>query len=44
LLTDVVMPQMGGRELAENLVNLQPHIKVIYLGIYGRFDSSSRSK
>jgi len=34
LLTDMVMPQMGGKALAEQLQRLDPHLKVIFVSGY----------
>jgi CheY-like chemotaxis protein len=34
LITDIVMPQMGGRELAEKLAESHPHIRVLFTSGY----------
>jgi CheY-like chemotaxis protein len=34
LLSDVVMPQMGGKELAERLLTMLPQIKVLFMSGY----------
>jgi PAS domain S-box-containing protein len=34
IITDVVMPKMGGKEVAERLQPIYPHMKVIYMSGY----------
>jgi two-component system cell cycle sensor histidine kinase/response regulator CckA len=34
LLSDVVMPERGGRELADRLTGLRPDLKILYLSGY----------
>ena len=34
LLTDVVMPEMNGRDLAQKLVYLYPHLKRLFMSGY----------
>jgi PAS domain S-box-containing protein len=34
VITDVVMPELGGRELAQRLIKTRPQIKVLYLSGY----------
>jgi two-component system, cell cycle sensor histidine kinase and response regulator CckA len=42
LVTDVVMPEMGGGELVERLTELRPDLKVIYISGYTNDEVSRR--
>ena len=42
LVTDVVMPQIGGLELARRLLTLRPDLKVLYVSGYSEDDMSEQ--
>ena len=42
MITDVVMPQLGGLELARRLMLLRPHTKVLYVSGYSEDDMSEQ--
>ena len=44
LLTDVVMPEMGGKQLAETLTSKEPSLRVLYMSGYTDGDISRRGE
>ncbi|MBF0303879.1 MAG: response regulator, partial [Desulfamplus sp.] len=34
LITDVIMPEMSGRDLAQNILSIIPHIKCLFMSGY----------
>ncbi len=44
LLSDVVMPNLGGPELAARLLEMRPQLKVLYMSGYSEFISASHGE
>jgi two-component system sensor histidine kinase EvgS len=34
LITDIILPEMNGRELGENLISIYPDLKVLFMSGY----------
>ena len=43
LVTDVIMPEMGGRELVERMREFQPHVRALYVSGYAPSDIDQHS-
>jgi two-component system, cell cycle sensor histidine kinase and response regulator CckA len=43
LVTDIIMPQMNGKELANRVSSLKPHIKVLFVSAYSAEILSSQN-
>lgn len=44
VLTDMVMPKMGGAELAAKLATIRPHMKVVLMSGYSDYSNGQRSQ
>ena len=42
VITDLIMPNIGGRELAERIATLSPETKVIYMSGYAEFGAGAK--
>ena len=42
LITDVIMPTIGGRELAERMTELRPDTKIIYMSGYAEYGAEGK--